>query len=328
MELIRDLVRDLVGIIFPGGLLIIFTLGLFFGILIILAPLASFNLFTIADNSIGFSVLLIFSYVAGQSLRLRGLDQLEKVCTEEYRKRYKSKLSREIFDQAIEHINKEENDYQAGQSTLDKLKNVYEKFIDEFRIWEEFPYPYFMKARRLARLSTNYNEFFEKYDRQRITKNARFFNFCKTVIYEYSPSLKEELIRQEALVRLFSGIYYVIRYGKIVSVIVGLLHLAVIISYYLFRFSFLSYANLEYSYGIVILTVFAYIIFRYLNKEIITQLRFMRVKELDLAYDGFYLICQKNDFEIDNSEDQLQAKGQAKKQLQRAVPTHRLSKSL
>jgi hypothetical protein len=117
-------------------------------------------------------------------------------------------------------------------------------------------------------------------------------------------------------VRLFSGIYYVIKYGRIVSVIVGSLHLAMIISYHLFRFSFLSYTNPEYSYGIVILTLFTYIIFRYLNKEIIAQLRFMRVKELDLAYDGFYLICEKNDFEIDHGEEQFHTKGQANKRFQ------------
>lgn len=311
MELFRDLVRDLVGIIFPGGVLVVFTLCLFFGILILLGPLASLNVFAIADNSIGFLVLLIFSYVAGQSLRLRRLDHLERVCTEEYRKRYKSELSKKDFDESIQNINKEENAYYAGQLTSDKLTEVYKQHCDRFGIWEEFPYPYLKKGRRLSRQPTRYNEFFEKYDRQGITKYKRFFNFCKTVIYEYSPSLKEEVIRQEALVRLFAGIYYVTKFGKIISGIVGILHLAFSISFHLFRISFLSYANPEYSYGIVIVSVFGYFVFRQLNKEIISQLRFMRAKELDLAYDGFYIICEKYDFEMDKNKNRFQTKGQA-----------------
>ena len=309
MELIRDLVRDLVGIIFPGSLLIILTLWLLFGISIIFPPLASLNVFAFSENSVGFLVLLIFSYVAGQALRIRRLDDLERVCTEEYRRKYKSSLSEREFDESIRKINQEEEAYFAGQLAHTKLKETYKQHCDKFGIWEEFPYPYLKKGRRLSRLSTNYNELFEKYDQQGITKSSRFFNFCKSVIYEYSPSLKEEVIRQEALVRLFAGIYYVTKYGKTVSGIAGILHLAIIASFHLLRFSFLSYSNPEYSYGIVIVSVIVYVIFSYLSKEIVARLRIMRAKELDLAYDGFYIICTKHNFEMDKNGDRLQTKG-------------------
>jgi hypothetical protein len=37
----------------------------------------------------------------------------------------------------------------------------------------------------------------------------------------------------------------------------------------------------------------------YLNREILDRLRHIRVKEVDLTYDGFYLICQKHNLDFD-----------------------------
>ena len=298
MELIRDLLRDLVGIIFPGGLLVILTLWLFFCIAIAVVPINALNVFAVADNSTGFFVLLIFSYIAGQLLRVRGLGRLEKICTEEYQKRRKPTLSQKDFDQSIETIVSEEGAYFSGQSTLDKLQEIYRQHIEKFGIWEEFPYPYFIKGRRLLYQSADYNEVFDKYDSQGFTKFSRFFNFCKTVIYEYSPSLKEELIRQEALIRLLAGIYYVNKYGTVVSLVVGVIHMAMIVSFFQYRLTFLSYANPVYLSGIVTITIFAYIVFIYLNRTILSELRFMRMKEIDLAYDGFYIISKKYKFDV------------------------------
>lgn len=293
MEVVRDLIRDLVGIIFPGGLLVCFTLWLFFGIIIIFVPSSSLTILAIGDNSISVFALLIFSYVAGQFLRLKRLDDLEEKCTRVYRKKDKPNLDNKKFKEAAKKIDQEEAKYYAGQSSLDDLKSVYRQYNKKFGFWEKFPYPYLLKGRRLERLTTNYNEFFENYDRHGITKYRAFFNFCKTVIYQYSPSLKEEVIRQESLVRLFAGIYYVIKYGKIVSLTTGLLHLAMIISSYRVQLNFLAYSNRDYSYEIVIVSVFAYFIFIYLNNEILDRLRVMRAKEVDLAYDGFYVISKE-----------------------------------
>lgn len=235
MELIRDLLRDLVGVIFPGGLFVIFTLWLFFGILIILMPSDVFTVYSIGDKSVSFLTLLIFSYIAGQSLRIKQLNQLEKACTETYRKKRiknESGLSEKNFEESVKTLDKVEEDYYAGRSTLDRLVEVYKQHNDKFRIWEEFPYPYLLRGRRLLLQSKGYIQFFEKYDKQGITKDQYFFNFCKSVIYEYSPSLKEELIRQEALVRLFAGIYYVLKYGKFAGAITLLLHSAIVVAFY------------------------------------------------------------------------------------------------
>ena len=102
---------------------------------------------------------------------------------------------------------------------------MYEEHNDKFGLWEEFPYPYGFRGRRLQRQTIEYIKFFDKYEKAELTKHSNLFHFCKSVIYEYSPSFKEEVLRQESLVRLFSGIYYAIKFGVIVNIIVGIFHL-------------------------------------------------------------------------------------------------------
>jgi hypothetical protein len=262
MELIRDLLRDFVGVLFPGGLLVVFTLWFIFGIMIFFIPSDTFNILSSFDNFAIFSILLVFSYIAGQFLRLKQLKDLEKKCTEEYRKRRienfkkegKSVLSQLEFEKSIENIEEVEKKYFSGVLDIEKLKEVYINHNNRFGIWEEFPYPYQLKGRRLLHLPKEYNQFFEKYDKQGILKYRTFFNFCKSVIFEYSPSLKEEAVRQESLIRLLSGIYYAIKYGKIINIIIGVFHLVLIATYSL-KIGFFSFKNIEYSYGIIFLSL-------------------------------------------------------------------------
>ena len=141
-------------------------------------------------------------------------------------------------------------------------------------------------------------EFFEQYDKEGILKRKRFFNYCKIVIYEHSASLKEEVIRQENLVRLFAGIYYVVKFGIWVSIVLGILHLFMFASFYLFPFTFLAYENIEFFLGIVGISVFTIFVLRYLRIEILSRLRYMRMKELNLVFDSFYILSKRVDLEI------------------------------
>ncbi len=178
---------------------------------------------------------------------------------------------------------------------MEQLVEAYKQHNDRFGLWEEFPYPYLMRGRRLTLHARDYSQFFEKYEQQGITHNQSFFNFCKTVVYEYSPSLKEELIRQEALVRLFAGIYYVMKYGWIIGIIMLSLHSAAIVAAYLFNVSFFV---TTYSWNIALCSILVLMGIRHLDKEILEQLRSMRAKELNLAFDGFFIVSRKNNLEI------------------------------
>jgi hypothetical protein len=214
MQVARDLIRDLVGILFPGGLLVIFSLWSFWAIIVPFSPSTSFNIFS---TEYSFIVLLIISYIMGQMMRIKRLDNLEKICTAEYRKKKFSNLkqSQTEWDELVNKIEEEKKEFYLGNSNIDKLKTLYTEYTQNFWLWEEFPYAYHSTARRLSSQSEDYIKFFEKYDKQGIMKTKTFFHFCKSVIYEYSPSFKEEVLYQESLVRLFAGIYYVIKCGKV-----------------------------------------------------------------------------------------------------------------
>jgi hypothetical protein len=296
MEVARDLIRDLVGILFPGGLLVTLTLWAFWAITAPFSPLASSGILT-TDKSI--IVLLIISYVAGQSLRIKQLKDIEDRCTEEYRKIFYPQVKLVEWEEFVKDIDKEAKDYFSGVSSIERLKDAYRQYLDKFGLWEQFPYGYRLTARRLLEQPENYIQFFEKYDKQNLTKTETFFNYCKSVIYEYSPSFKEEVLRQEALVRLFAGIYYVVKYGKVLAVIVGTLHLAIIVGYYSkFKPDFLHYQSIWLSHVIVLGSLIALSVFVYMNNEILQRLRYMRAKELNLAHDGFYLVCKKNNLDL------------------------------
>ena len=226
------------------------------------------------------------------------MTRVEQECTREYRKKRRLGMGKGEFADSVKKLEDEEEKYYAGKSTQDNLVSMYIQHNKRFGFWEVFPYPHLIKGRRLQSYPKSYIEFFEKYDIQGITKYERFFNFCKSVIYEYSPSLKEEVLRQESLVRLFAGLYYVTKYGKPISVAMVLLHLVMLISSHIFRINILNYGNLPLSYAIFIVSILAFILFGYLRNEILDRLRFMRAKELNLVYDGLFLICKKHKLKI------------------------------
>ena len=161
---------------------VILTLGLVFGVAVLLFPVDITTIYSIGDKSVYFLVLLIFCYIVGQSIRIRQLEYLEKSCTEIYRKkRIKAQpgLSQSEFQESIAIIDKLEEDYYAGKIELFDLNEAYNQHNNRFSMWEEFPYPYLLKGRRLLRHTKEYNAFFEKYDKQGITKYTNFFNFLK-----------------------------------------------------------------------------------------------------------------------------------------------------
>lgn len=316
MEFIRDFIRDIVGILFPGGLLVILILWfifafIVFGIAFLFIPFDLFNTLPSFNKLANFFLLVIFSYVAGQFLRMKQLSSLEKKCTDVYRKKIiknskeenegKPKISHEEFEKSVASINEAKRKYFSGKLKLEELKEIYITHKNRFDLWEKFPYPYFFTGGGFLLNTEEYNKFFEKYDKQGIMRNQAFFNFCKSVIFEYSPSFKEEALRQESLIRLMAGIYYVIKYSKIINIIVGILHLVLITVYNLnlnilprFSYNRIGY----YSFGIVVISFLVLFISWYMKRGILQRLRLMRLKELSIVYNGFYIICKKYDLDF------------------------------
>lgn len=303
MEVIRDLIRDLVGIIFPGSFLVFTAICFLISLLFLVYPMeAIVGISALLNSSGAFFIFLAFSYIAGQSLRIKQLEDLESECTELYRKTFrKGKTSTEEYETSLTEVKEAERAYLARRLTREKLKEVFAHHIERFGLWEKFPYSAYLKLRRLRANTKSYNDFFEKYEKQGITNDQAFFHFCLMVVYEYSTSLKEELLRQEALIRLFAGMFYALKFGRGVSVIVAALHSAAFLTITFGNITFLPYLqdknNAGISASIAIVSLLAYILFEYLRREILKRLRPMRVKEVRMAYESFYLLSTKHELD-------------------------------
>ncbi|VEN73617.1 membrane hypothetical protein [Candidatus Desulfarcum epimagneticum] len=317
MGLLRDIVRDGVGILFPGGFLVFFILWAFSGLILLFFSLNVFSIILKLNSFLTFSAFLIFSYIAGQSLRLKRLDDLEKKSVTAFRKKRIKRIKNDDgkkakikaihgsfkIDSPVEEYNnlfrrhfKVINDqYYARKITTEEYKLKLHNHFKIFNFWEKFPYPLRVTEARLRKQTQDYIDFFEKYDREGIMSHSAFFNFCKSVIFESSSSFKEEMRGQESLVRLFAGVFYAIKYSFILNLLVIFVFICIFFAKILdFEYFSLVYRNVGNSIIIFfLLTVFVLIIFRYLDWEIKKQLRFMRLKEVHLAFDGFYIISKK-----------------------------------
>lgn len=301
MELIRDLIRDLVGIIFPGSFLVFTALCFLTSLLFLSYPVVSASdLSALLSNTGAFFIFLVFSYIAGQSLRLKQLGDIEQKCTELYRKKLNKKgVSNEDYEKSLILVREAEEAYSARKLTREKLSKVFDKHIDKYGLWEQFPYPIFTKWRRLRACTKNYNDFVEKYEKQGIAGKQSFLHLCQTVVYEYSPSLKEELLRQEALIRLFAGMFYALIFGRIASIIAISIHSLALVLFQ--QNSLLPYlqdrSNARISWGIIIVSLLAYVAFEYFRIEILKRLRAMRAKEVRMVYDSLYLVSTKHNLD-------------------------------
>lgn len=301
MEFIRDLIRDLVGIIFPGSFLVFTALCFLLSILFLFYPVKSVSeTLTLINSSGAFFIFLVFSYIAGQSLRLKQLGDVEKRCTELYRKNLNKRgISEDDYEKSVILVREEEEAYSKRKSTREKLTKALDKHIDRFGLWEEFPYPMYVKWRRLRAGTKNFNDYIEKYEKQGVSAKHGFFGFCQMVVYEYSASLKEELLRQEALIRLFAGLFYALIFGRIASVITIFLHSVALVLFQ--ENSFLLYLqeknNARISLAIIIVSFLAFLVFEYFSREILKRLRPMRVKEVRMVYDSFYLVSTKHNLD-------------------------------
>ena len=236
--------------------------------------------------------------------RMKQLNEVEKKWTEwdrkvtkkEYRKNNKNKKGFKELDEDgfIKGYKKLENLYSKVKNVSD-MENLRNKFFDHhkiYQLWEEFPYHYYLKFWRIAQHTKDYGHFYKKYDDQGITQEKAFFHFCKNAVYEYSPSFKEELLRQESLIRLFAGIYRSTRIGKWLMGLVTLEHV-VFVLLNKFGYSIPRGLTPNKSIMILILNFILLVGLICLNYEIVNKIRYMRVKELQICFDSFYILCKE-----------------------------------
>ena len=281
----------------------------------------SAKLFVQIDSSFIILLLLIGSYVAGQYLRVRQLSSLEEKLTKHYRVRKAKEQNLEVgilqkrfeaFQQALTSNLKDlkgqgEDDWQEIVKDVKAAKTTAEKEGKFIKLWESFPYPTQAIYRRLSTQPYHSMKFFQMFDQKELspgTEGHSFVNFCKTIIYEYSSNQKEELLRQEATVRLWAGLYHIAEIGIPIAVFVGgifllfgLGNLLVLIPQHGLSDWVVKYfvVRKAYLFWILIVPIVGGML-RFLKKELDEKnfLRRMRLKEVYMVLDAFYVVFQKH----------------------------------
>ena len=274
MDLLRDLIRDLIGIIFPGSLVILLGLWFAYGIYSLVYP--AFNPQAIIDtmNSLTVSfTLLVLSYVAGQFLRTY---QPKKILE-------KDKNNADLSAEDKQSINA--YDVIDTEEKRISITTIYKNIRDQETA---FPYPYLQKSRRLQGYPNHINEFYQKLDRTGFLNTSTFFEICKSVIYEYSPALKEEMLRETALIRLFTGIYFAGKLGLFLFSIPAIGHGIKI-------FTQEGKLAQQPSFIIALISIILFFASLYAFVRIPKILKRIRQRETNIVYDGFYLLCQRHE---------------------------------
>jgi hypothetical protein len=90
--------------------------------------------------------------------------------------------------------------------------------------------------------------------------------------------------------------FYVAIFGRAASIITIIVHaitLALIKNSSLLQYLQVK-SDSRTSWMIIIISVLVYLIFEYMNREILERLRFMRVKEVRMTYESFYLVSTEH----------------------------------
>ena len=306
--------RNILGISLPGAIIII----VFLFITIILS-----SFFQIPGNNFDFLedkellitiVAFIFSYILGSLIRLKAADIIDK-------KSGKNKIKENIED--INHIiNHFENDDKAAFNEINKswnklkiklyrtgflklklnviLKKAKDKLKVDTKGWytgflrfddwiyyaDNFPYTLWEFRKFEMYHPKEFLAFFDGYKSSMIADGKGFFNYCKMVILasNTSESLKNEVYSAEAFSRFLAGTYFALFYSIWMLVICSLIQII-----YIFNTTLSEITLPSNIFNFVIPIILAFV-FLFSIKLIIKRYRNIRLKEVDIVYDAFYLV--------------------------------------
>jgi hypothetical protein len=306
----KEFLRDFIGILFPGAFILLIVLWFIINISYLICPEFIVLLKNQNKNWLFIGSFIVFAYIAGELFRIKQMNKVEEIWTDYYRNRVRKKQnSSRSINLSIENIQNEFDDgYRLLENRLNHTKKPddYKRLLREycahherFSLWEYFPYPNFIRFWRLLRHSIDYRKFYEKFDKEGITDEKTFFHFCKNVVYENSPPLKDELVRQESMIRLCSGLYYSVQYGYGLLIITFVCQLIFLFhpssTDWLIKIGIPDSKQITVGKSLLLTALNALFLFLswYIISELKKRVRFMRVKELQIGYDSFYIVCRK-----------------------------------
>lgn len=290
--------RNIIGITFPGAILIIAALYVLISFCYLLnIPLEFLNILT-SQQLILFVILFVISYIIGSILRLESADNLDDKSSEY--------MIEEYFNEPPGDFTSKEKLYEIRKKLLNGNNFIsVPPFFDKW-IWrvEKFPYTLWELRKFKIYHPPEVSNFFKSYEscfgigskvHDTGRKGKEFFNYCKMVIThsckDLGDSLKEEVYLAEAMTRFYAGTYVA---ANISFYFILVLSVALFLSLALEYFGIIDpvqyYATHNFIFSLFLVTLFTLV-----NKNIAKRFRKLRLKEVDTVYDAFYLVHRHAD---------------------------------
>lgn len=287
-------IRNLVGILFPGGLLLMTILGC----IAVLFPggRSAIGKAMTAEGALVVSACFLLSYVVGSVLRLYSANLVDHLSVSCIRRKRSLKMGNDLKSQAETPQYKDgfQADVTAPNQVEEQLERIF-SIVDSEIVWDRgsdlsmwvwkhdrFPYPVWEWLRFRLCHPPDMVAFYKQYKGCFIggSRGREFFNYCRLVVFgakdEKPNALAEEVQAAEAYCRFLSGTFFALAISSVALLVTA------IASELIRAASRSSNSVLIISALLAGLAAFA----------IVADGRFrrMRIKEVDTVFDAFFLV--------------------------------------
>ena len=321
MDIFKFGLRNILGLTLPGAIICFFISYTIFTLFFVLGKMP--DLLALMGQ-MEFLILLtafVVSYIIGSIIRLNAAQDLDTKSGIANRLQWCEDNPEWTYFEKENCDNLEEVTIFIKKHRANILKDEYEKKLrPDNWIWrfESFPYPIWQFRKFELYHPQAVREFFTEYQScmglPDKNPNKEFFNFCKMSIYNTGRNLDDTLVQEvyyaEAFVRYAAGMFtaFTLSRNYILTWLLGI-HIAILGWITCTNWRGLEY--LSFSDGclfflptvIVLITIVLFWqILKRLEKAIVSRFRTLRLKEVDIVYDSFYLINKHNQTSVNEKE--------------------------
>jgi len=215
MDLFRLGLRNLMGVLLPGALLVLVLIYVVFsGAFAVGLHMQS----SILDRWFFLIALFLVSYLVGSLMRLNSADNVDEQWAQYSQKKFRrTGKSQEELRRDLEGA------WEALKPEPEAVRIPDEESVEALWRTDEFPYPVWHFYKLILYHPEEVYRFFWSYRNCMRCycyggSGKEFFNYCKTVIHHSSRQLGDALVLEvqtaEALVRFYAGTYYALGVGK------------------------------------------------------------------------------------------------------------------
>jgi hypothetical protein len=311
MDIFKLGVRDIFGIVLPGAVLLFVIIYVFWTLPPTLG-IPALDISLLKDQGLLLSIVFfVASYLLGYLLRMGTADQVDRESSQcllkEWRRRKENQYFEEGFEQLLNQM-RQGKDFEEGfEQLLNRMRQREDVSDSDIRtafddwLWraEPFPYPVWHLRKAALNYPREIYEFFNQHKRgmglvpdSLWIKGHQFFNYCKLVISKEDEKLREEINAAEGSTRFLGGTYSALKLSIWIFVILLTFQL---IAMAVLHIKGISVTDLARSHlaSLALSTLLLAAGSRAAQIYIKRYYHDLRLREADIVYGAFYLVCQK-----------------------------------